>query len=166
MGFWRFQGLVKVRRPDAVPGQAKSWKNNENTWFPKQCLHYGVLGFSRAGECLKPVRSSRTRKIIKKPSVFKLFQKKWCWRSSFGLHLFIFWRMLQLICLFLLRNLVWPHNSASSVTWRPRELRTPKWSQNHPKMIPKWSQNDCKISWIYNIILKYITSWYYNILNL
>ena len=44
--------------------------------------------------------------------------------------------------LVLVENLVWPHNSASSVTWRPRELRSPKWSQNHLKMIPKRSQND------------------------
>ena len=91
MGFWRFQGLVNVVQPRAVPGHAKSWK---------------------------------------KPWVFKLFQKRWCWRSSFGLHLFIFSRMLHLICLFWLQNLVWPHNSASSVTWRPRELRRlPKASQ-------------------------------------
>jgi len=27
MGFWRFQGLVNVRRPRAVPGHAKSLKN-------------------------------------------------------------------------------------------------------------------------------------------
>ena len=113
--------------------------------FPKQCLHYGVLAFSRAGEGPLPVRGSQTRKIIKKPTVFKLFQKKWCWRSSFGLHLFIFWRMLQLISLFWLQNLLWPHNSASSVTWRPRELRTTKRSQNDPKMIPKWLQNDSEM---------------------
>ena len=35
--------------------------------FPKQCLHYGVLAFSRAGKGDLPVRGSRTRKIIKKP---------------------------------------------------------------------------------------------------
>ena len=46
------------------------------TLFSKQCLHYGVLAFSRAGEGTLPWRGSRTRKIIKKPSVFKLFQKK------------------------------------------------------------------------------------------
>ncbi len=27
MGFWRFQGLVNVSRPRAVPGHAKSFKN-------------------------------------------------------------------------------------------------------------------------------------------
>ena len=58
--------------------------------FHKQCLHYGVLAFSRAGLRFPAARGSRTRKIIKKPSVFKLFQKKWCWRSSFEVHLFIF----------------------------------------------------------------------------
>ena len=32
--------------------------------------------------------------------------------------------------LVLVENLVWPHNSASSVSWRPRELRRlPKGSQ-------------------------------------
>ena len=50
------------------------------TWktllFPKQCLHYGVLAFSRAGDPKAPARGSRTRKIIKKPLVFKLFQTK------------------------------------------------------------------------------------------
>ena len=35
-------------------------------YFPKQCLHYGVLAFSRAGKGELPVRGSRTRKIIKK----------------------------------------------------------------------------------------------------
>ena len=45
-------------------------------WFPKQCLHYGVLAFSRAGEGMPPARGSRTRKIIKKRTVFKLFQTK------------------------------------------------------------------------------------------
>ena len=52
-------------------------------------------------------RGSRTRKIIKKPFVFKLFQKKWCWRSSFGLHIFVFRRMLRLMLLFLLKNCLW-----------------------------------------------------------
>ena len=76
-------------------------------YFPKQCLHYGVLAFSRAGEGQLPARGSRTRKIIKKPLVFKLFQKKWCWRSSFEVHLFDFRRMLRLILLFLLKNCLW-----------------------------------------------------------
>ena len=75
--------------------------------FPKQCLHYGVLAFSRAGESTPPARGSRTRKIIKKPSVFKVFQKKWCWRLSFEVHLFIFGRMLRLILLFLLKDCLW-----------------------------------------------------------
>ena len=63
---------------------------NHGAQIPPWCLHYGVLAFSRAGECGKPARGSWTRKIIKKPSVFKLFQKKWCWCSSFEVHLFIF----------------------------------------------------------------------------
>ena len=33
MGFWRFQGLVNLRRPRAVPGHAKSLKN-------LQCLSF------------------------------------------------------------------------------------------------------------------------------
>ena len=76
-------------------------------FFPKQCLHYGVLAFSRAGEHNSPARGSRTRKIIKKPSVFKLFQTKWCWRSSFEFHLFVFWWMLQLILLFFIKRCLW-----------------------------------------------------------
>ena len=40
--------------------------------------------------------------------MFKLFEKKGCWRSSFELGRFIFRRMLQLICLFCLQNLLWP----------------------------------------------------------
>ena len=70
--------------------------------FPKQCLHYGVLAFSRAGDCEPPARGSWTRKITKKHLVFRLFQKKRCWLSSCGLHLFVFRRMLELILLFLL----------------------------------------------------------------
>ena len=37
----------------------------------------------------------------------QLFQKKWCWRLSFEVHLFVFRRMLQLILLFLLKNCLW-----------------------------------------------------------
>ena len=44
--------------------------------FPKQRLAlYGVLAFSRAGKVVPPATTSRTRKTIKKRSVFKLFQK-------------------------------------------------------------------------------------------
>ena len=46
----------------------------------------------------------RPRKMLKKPSVFKHFQKKWCWRSSPVVCRSSFCRMLQLICLFLLQN--------------------------------------------------------------
>ena len=36
MGFWRFQGLVKVCRPRAVPGHAKSLKNLQFLSFFKK----------------------------------------------------------------------------------------------------------------------------------
>ena len=68
MGFWRFQGLVILCRPRAVPGHAKSLKNLQ------------FLSF---------------------------FKKKWCWRSSFEVHLFVFRRMLRLILLFLVKNCLW-----------------------------------------------------------
>ena len=48
-----------------------------------------------------------TQNHEKKPTVFKLFHKKWCWRSSFEVHLFIFWWMLRLILLFLIKNCLW-----------------------------------------------------------
>ena len=39
MGFWRFQGLVKVARPRAVPGHAKSLKNLQFlSFFKKMAL--------------------------------------------------------------------------------------------------------------------------------
>ena len=106
----------------------------------------GLVNLSRPCGC------SRTRKIIKKAWVFKLFQKKWCWRSSFELHLFIFRWMLQLILLFLLQNWMWPQNSASSATGRPREpWRLPKGSQK-PKLTGKWPENDRKMNgkWLEN----------------
>jgi hypothetical protein len=36
MGFWRFQGLVNVARPRAVPGHAKSLKNLQFLSFFKK----------------------------------------------------------------------------------------------------------------------------------
>ena len=38
MGFWRFQGLVKVRQPRAVPGHAKSLKNLKFLSFFKKMV--------------------------------------------------------------------------------------------------------------------------------
>ena len=95
--------------------------------------------------CWRPSCGVTLSFATKTSKLAEAFVKKWKGGVQNSSASTIFWRMLQLICLFLLRNLVWPHNSASSVTWRPRELRTPKWSQNHPKMIPKWSQNDPKM---------------------
>ena len=91
--------------------------------FPKQCLHYGVLAFSRAGDCGPPGPGSRTRKIIKKPSVFKLFQKKMVLALEFGGPPFHFLRNASANLLVFVQSLVWPHNSASSATWRPMELQ-------------------------------------------
>ena len=76
-------------------------------------MHYGVLAFTMVGVPVPALRGSRTRKIIKKPSVFKHFQKKWCWRSSFEVPRGSFRRMLQLICLFCFQNPLWPG-------WPPR----------------------------------------------
>ena len=37
-------------------------------------------------------------------SLLTFSKKKRCWRSSFGVYHFVFWWMLELICLFLLQN--------------------------------------------------------------
>ena len=86
---------------------------------PKQCLHLGVLAELRAGRVLSPARASAFTQNVER-WVFKLFQKKWSWRSSFEVRRFIFWWMLQLICLFCLQNSLWP-------CWLPR------WSQGAPE---------------------------------
>ena len=55
MGFWRFQGLVKVRRPGLVPGHAKSLKNHQFlSFFKKNGAGARVLDstFSFFDECL------------------------------------------------------------------------------------------------------------------
>ena len=70
-------------------------------------------------------RPLRTRKMLKKPWVFKLFQKKWCWRSSFEVGRFSFRRMLQLICLFCLQIPLWPG-------WLPRGSQGPPWDSLGP----------------------------------
>ena len=72
--------------------------------FRKQCLHSGVLAELRAGKILWPPRAPPDTQNIKKQGVFKHFQKKWCWRSSFEVPRGSFRRMLQLICLFLLQK--------------------------------------------------------------
>ena len=54
MGFWRFQGLVKVGCPCAVPGHAKSLKNHEfSSFFKKNGAGARVLEstFSFFDEC-------------------------------------------------------------------------------------------------------------------
>ena len=106
MGFWRFQGLVKVERPRAVPGHAKSLKNIQ------------FLSF---------------------------FKKKWCWRSSFEVHLFDFRRMLRLILLFLLKKCLW-------VTRTPKGYQGGIWA---PWLVV------CKplTSWLALFVCKPPTSW-------
>ena len=83
----------------------------------------------------------RTRKMLKKQWVFKHFQKKMVLALEFGAPPFHFsTNALANIVVFVVK-VVWPHNSASSVTWRPRAPNPkmiPKSSQNDPKKIPKW----------------------------
>ena len=85
-----------------------------------------------------------------------VFQKKWCWRSSVEFHLFIFRRMLGLICCFCCKT------KCDPATPPPASLgvqgisegfpRCPKgskvmkkWYQNYPKVIQQWPHSDPKV---------------------
>ena len=43
--------------------------------FPKQCLHYGVLAFSRAGKGERPAQVPGHAKLLKQPSVLSFYKK-------------------------------------------------------------------------------------------
>ena len=72
---------------------------------------------------MAPGPGSRTRTIIKKPLVFMLFQKKMVLAFEFWGPPFHFLTNASANLLVLLENLVWPHNSASSATWRLMEIQ-------------------------------------------
>ena len=77
------------------------------TWFPKQCLHHGVLACLRLVKLCRdspPPGHSRTRKSLENNEFINFFKKEWSWRSSFGVYHVSFCRMIELICLFLLQN--------------------------------------------------------------
>ena len=65
--------LLKTMAPEAM------------SIVPQTVLALRGSGVFKAGEPTVLLRGSRIRKIIKKPTVFKVFQKKWCWRTSFEL---------------------------------------------------------------------------------
>ena len=73
-------------------------------FFPKQCLHLGVLAELRAGRIYPPARASTATQNVEKNLQFLKIKKKRCWRSSSELGRSSFRRMLQLICLFLLQK--------------------------------------------------------------
>ena len=88
-------------------------------------MHYSplLLVAPREGEST-PRAPLRPRKMLKKPSVFKYFQKKWCWRSSFEVARFKICRILELICLFLLQNALGSLGTPLGPAW---VLLAPPW---------------------------------------
>jgi len=106
-----------------------------HVWFPKQCLHYGVLTCDKGWSRLCRLRAApRQRKIIKKTVSFYIsfFNQKKCWRSSFEVPRYIFLRMLQLICLFWLT--IW--------CGLQRQL-APKGAPKASQGVPKGFRKDC-----------------------
>ena len=77
-------------------------------YFPKQCLHYGVLAEHKGLVGVRRLPAQReTRKTHNFLREYWLFQKKRSWRSSFEVPRFIFLWMLRLILLFLLKKWLW-----------------------------------------------------------